>query len=170
MKISDFLKRVGKSALKEVPMGNVILDVVDMVTDNDVDKEHLTGEDMLKFIEELPPETRVRILETKLNSDVARYEAWADLRAKMEEDTPSSRMRSWLAVAITVVLLILSLGFGYIAYLNYEATGTLPTPETLMIVFGLPGIALLSHFGIQTDQLMNLLISMITKHQLKKKA
>lgn len=168
MKVVDFLKSVGKSALKEIPMGNVVLDAIDLITDDYVDKDKVTGEQMLEMIDKLPPETKARVLETQLNKDVQRYELWTDLRAKLENST-TSKTRSYIVMAITAVLLLLSCGYAYMAFDNYTKTGVMPSMESMAIVFGLPAVAVLAHFGVMPDKLLQLILNVLTKNMAKSK-
>ena len=71
MDISSILKAAGHGILKEIPLGGLVLDVVEAAIGDDFDREKATGKDVESAIEKLSPEHKVKILTKQLEIDKA---------------------------------------------------------------------------------------------------
>lgn len=162
MNIGKFLSSVGTSILREVPMGNLVIDIVDAITDDEV-PENITGDDMRKRIGRLPPEVQERLLNKTIDSDIKKYETWASLKAKMEQDTPSSRSRSSVVIIFSVLIALITLVFTYVVAQDYLINRQYPSIEVLLIIYGIPSVCLLLSFGVRSDKIIDVILSMYLK-------
>lgn len=168
MNIGKMLKATGKTLLKEVPMGGVIVDIAELVLGKKVDRETVTGEELGTMIESLPPEQKLQFLGKTLDSELAKFTAWTELKSTMEEETPTSAARAKIAMMIAAVVVLLSAGFGMMLGHLYLTQGRVPLVEELLIVFGVPSLALLSFFGIRVGPLQELVVNTLL-HRIAKK-
>jgi hypothetical protein len=168
MNIGKILKATGKSLLKEVPLGGVIMDIAEMVVGKELPRDTLTGEELGGLIESLPAEQKLQFLNKTIDSELAKFTAWTELKTTMEEETPSSRARAYIAMMIAVVIVFLSAGFGAMLGQQYLENGRMPSVEELLIVFGVPSLALLSFFGIRVGPLQELVVNALL-HRIAKR-
>ncbi len=169
MSIGKILNLAGSIALKNVPMGGLVMDLVEITADRVFDRNTTTGAEVQAVIDELPPEVKARLMDKQLDSTVRVAESHDLLRKKMEDDTPSSRARSVIAIAIAVVLLVMACGFGLMLGHAYIYNGVIPSLESLIVVFGLPTVALLTFFGIDTKMFQELILQILTRSVVKGK-
>lgn len=169
MNIGSILKVAGRSVLKELPLGGLVLDVVEAAIGEDLDRENVTGKDVEQAIEKLSPEHKVRILTKQLDTTARAIESRNELMKKMEDDSPASRARAKIATLIAVVILVLSCGFGLMLAHSYVYNGVMPSLEMLVVVFGLPTVALLTFFGINTRAFQGVILDIITRSLVKSK-
>lgn len=169
MDISSILKAAGHGILKEIPLGGLVLDVVEAAIGDDFDREKATGKDVESAIEKLSPEHKAKILTKQLDSTARAIESRNELKKKMEEDTPASRARAKIAMLIAAVILIMSCGFGLMLAHAYIYNSVMPSIEMLVVVFGLPTIALLTFFGIDTKAFQGIILEIISRGLIKGK-
>lgn len=169
MNIGSILKVAGRSVLKEVPLGGLVLDVVEAAVGDDFDRAKATGADVEKAIKKLSPEQQSKLLAKQLDSNARAIESHNELKKKMEEDGPQSRARAKIAMLIAVVLLVLSCAFGLMLGHAYVYKGIMPSIEMLVVVFGLPTIALLTFFGVDTKAFQAIVLDIIGRGLVKGK-
>lgn len=169
MNIGSILKAAGRGVLKEVPLGGLVLDVVEAAIGEDFDRDKTTGLDVERAIEKLSPDHKVKILTKQLDSTARAIESRTELKKKMEEDGPQSRARARIAMLIAVVILVLSCGFGLMLGHAYIYKGIMPSLESLVVVFALPVIALLTFFGVDTKAFQGIIVDIISRGLIKGK-
>lgn len=169
MDIGSILKFAGQSVLKEVPLGGLVMDVAEVALDKVFDRETVTGDDIFKEIESLPPEAKAKLLAKRLDTKARIAESHDALRGKMEQDTPTSRARSMIAIGIAVLLGLQTLGFSLMLAHAYVTTGAIPSVEVFAVVFGLPVVALLSYFGIDTPKFRELILQLLMRYMVRVK-
>lgn len=170
MDISSILKVAGTTALKSLPYGGLVLDVVEAATGKDVpDRENASGETLEKIISELPEDQKAMVLTKKLDTEARVLETRNALKEKMEEDTPASQARAKVALAFAGIVALLSIGFAIMMVHAYIYNGIYPSVELTLIVFGLPMLGLLAYFGIDTKTLQQLIITVLQRQLIKGK-
>lgn len=170
MNISSILAIAGKQALKEIPLGGLVIDIAEIALGKKIDRKKVSGDELHEQLQSLPADQLATLLGKQLDTKVALVESHDALKTKMEEDSPSSRSRSIIAIMIAVVLLVFSCGFALMLAHMYIYNGIVPPIEYLLVVFGLPTLALLTFFGINTEQFQSLLVSVIARSIAKKGA
>lgn len=169
MNIGGILKTVGSGLLKEVPAGGLIMDAIELVTGETVDRNTITGAQMQAIINKLPPEQQANFLNKQLDTKARLVESHDKLVAKMQEDSPSSRARAAIAKVVAGFMMLLTLMFSWMLMDQYLKTGNYPSVESLAIVYGFPCIALLAFFGVDTKALQELIITILTRQIARRK-
>lgn len=105
MKLFDFAKKVGAGVIKELPMGNMILDGVNALLPNDVKlPTSATGEDLKSAIDSLPPAERARVMEAQLAVDEKLVEARGAV-VIAEAKGESWLQRNWRPATMLIMVL-----------------------------------------------------------------
>jgi len=168
MNIGKILEVTGKSALKNIPLGGVIVDVAELMIGDRFDKKTVSGDDIKQAVETLSPTAKAEFLAKTLDVDARMLESTNMLKQKMEADTPVSRARSVIAMGIAIMLLVLSAGFGLMLGHAYITGGLVPSIESLLVVFGLPTVALLAFFGLDTKAFQEVIMQVVTRSIVRK--
>ena len=168
MNIGKILKATGSSLLREVPLGGVIADIAGLVLNKDVDKDKVTGDELSEMVDTLPDDLKVKFLNKTIDSELSKFTAWSELQMKMEEESPTSQARAKIAMLIAVVIVLMSAGFGLMLGNMYLTDGRIPELEELLIIFGVPSLALLSFFGIRVGPLQEIIINTLLQRMAKK--
>jgi len=90
MNIGKILEVTGKSALKNIPLGGVIVDVAELMIGDRFDKKTVSGDDIKQAVETLSPTAKAEFLAKTLDVDARMLESTNMLKQKMEADTPVS--------------------------------------------------------------------------------
>ncbi len=166
MNIGSFLKSVGGAVLKNVPMGNMIYDVVDVLLDDKL-PDNITGNELVDKINSLPPDVKERVLSKQIDADLKKYQTWADLHEKMEQSSPMSKSRSVVMGIFAILVALVTMTVSYIFVQDYLMHQNVPSMDMLMVAYGIPSICLLASFGIKSDKILDLILSSYIKSRSK---
>lgn len=162
MDIGKFLKKVGTAVLKNVPMGGLVYDIADAALSTAV-PDDVTGDQLATILQTLPPDQYSKVMSKQLDAKLATYTAWTDLRKEMDSESPQSNARSVISIIFSVGIMILVILFTLMMGDNYLKTGQLPGIELIGAVMLVPGIAILSTFGVRSDTIVSNIIGAYVK-------
>lgn len=162
MEIGKFLKSVGTAVLKNVPMGGLVYDIADAVLDQAI-PDDVTGNDLDTMLKKLPPDQYLRVMSKQIDADVKKYQSWSDLHKSMENKTPASKSRAVIAGVFGVGIMAITVMFTYVILQHYLNLGTYPPVELAAVVYGIPAICVLAAFGVRSEKLLDLVLTMAVK-------
>lgn len=161
MKLGSILKAAGKGALKEVPFGGLAFDIAEAALGQDIDRDNTTGEGLKERLEELTPEQKSKILSKQLDIDALQVQSRAELKKKMEEPSPMSKGRVFVAKMMGVSICLVSLFMLAVILHGYFVEGIYPSLGLVAFVVGIPSLLLMTYFGMDTKALQSILFEII---------
>lgn len=168
MNIGDILKIAGRRALKEVPLGGVVIDVAELVLRDKLDRENITGEEVEQLLSVLELKDRKDILTKQIDSPVAKFESVEQMKREVKAtDTPLSKERARMLAVIVYFMLAISFTLTGIIMHQYVTADVYPSVEMALVSLGFPLIALLTMFGMDTKPITDIVLRMLSKRIFK---
>jgi len=161
MKLSNILKKVGKSVLTSViPGGELVLNIVNefLPAKKKLDKT-ATGADIEKVIDSLPPDQKNKLLEKELDVKITEIQEWTkvvDTLANADAAGSSTRpiIAKWMAQAVCfAVIVFVSVWAVSILRDQVDTIKQLQDSWPLMLtVLATPTALLRAYFGMRTKE------------------
>lgn len=168
MDIGNILRLAGKRALREVPMGGVVMDLVELTIGDKLERDRVTGEEVEQRLAILPLEKRMELMTKTFDSDFAQFETIKQLKSKLEETEEKPHLQK-VGLAVVLLTCVLSVVLCGIAVHAYLFNGVVPSIDVIVVILGIPGMALATYAGIDTPQLRKYLVNTLVKQAIAKK-
>lgn len=168
MILGRLLKVVGRGAVKEIPLGGLIVDVIEIATKKKIDRETVTGEELEKLLTVLPLGERNDILSRKFDNELVDVLSLKQAVKQIPNETTMDKARYQLALITTIIINLMALMFLGILMFEYVTKGVVPDLESVLLTLGIPAVVLFTMFGLDTRAMMSLLLSAQQKKYNKK--
>lgn len=129
MKLGRILKTAGKRLLREVPGIDAVLDIVEDLTGEDIDRDKETASDLMGRIQNLPPTVQAHVLNLETETVKQQGETLRTMLLAEKSSTHTTRPKiAWGAfVVVATVTLVISLTWAFSVI-----AGKIDMTETIM--------------------------------------